>query len=104
VAASLVFAPQVSVQYAVWLLPWAALAFEGDDVDQRTAIVAAVAIALTGVIAIAWRDPATVPGAWLKVVVAARNLATIGVLVSWFATRHRADRSGPAQAAATAAT
>jgi hypothetical protein len=103
VTAPLVFAPQFSVQYVVWLLPWAALAFEGDDVDQRTAIVAAVAIALTGVIPIAWTDPATVPSAWLKVVVAARNLVTIGVLVSWFATRRAVGRSGPAQAAATAA-
>jgi hypothetical protein len=51
------------------------------------------------VIAIAWTDPATAPSAWLKVIVAARNLVTIGVLVSWFATRRAVGRSGPAQAA-----
>jgi Glycosyltransferase family 87 len=103
VIAPVVFAPQFPVQYAIWLLPWTALAFEGDHHDQRTAIVSAVAIGLTGVIAIAWADPSDVPGAWLKVVVLARNLAAIGVLVSWFASRRSADPADAAPAAAPVA-
>jgi len=103
VTAPLVFAPQFAVAYVIWLLPWTALAFEGDDVDQPTAIAAAVAIALTGVIALVWSDPTTSPSAWVKLVVVARNLVTIGVVVSWIAGRRTTERSGDAQAAAVAA-
>jgi hypothetical protein len=103
VTASIVFAPQFSTQYAAWLLPWAALAFEGDDPDQRAAILAGVAIALTGVIAIAWHDAASVPSAWLKLVVVARNLAAIGVIVTWFAGPRGETRSEEPAAAAAAA-
>ena len=88
VTVTVVFAPQFSTQYAVWLLPWTALAFEGDDVDRRAGTIGAAAIALTGVIAIAWPDPAAVPSAWLKAVVVARNLATLGVVVVWLAGGH----------------
>jgi len=100
VTATLVFAPQFSEQYALWLLPWTALAFEGDDTDRRTATIAAVAIALTGLIAIGWTDQPAIPAAWLKVAVVARNVAAIGVLVSWFA-RGRSRVPEPAAAAAT---
>jgi hypothetical protein len=103
VTTSIVFAPQFSTQYAAWLLPWTALAFEGDDTDQRAAMVAGVAVALTGVIAIAWPDPASVPSAWLKLVVVARNLAAIGVIVTWFAgPRGKTRNEVPAAAAAAA--
>jgi hypothetical protein len=103
VTASIVFAPQFSTQYAAWLLPWTALAFEGDDTDQRAAILAGVAVALTGVIAIAWPDPASIPSAWLKLVVVARNLAAIGVIVTWFAGPRGETRSEEPAAAAAAA-
>jgi Glycosyltransferase family 87 len=103
VTASVVFAPQFSTQYAAWLLPWAALAFEGDVTDQRAAMAAGVAIALTGVIAIAWSDPAAFPSAWLKLVVVARNLAAIGLVVTWFVDpRGGTRREEPAAAAAAA--
>jgi hypothetical protein len=103
VTAPIVFAPQFSMQYAAWLLPWTALAFEGDEIEGRTATIAAVAIVLTGVIAIAWPDPSAVPSAWLKPLVLARNLAAIGVLVSWFARRDpRVRRDEPAAASAAA--
>jgi hypothetical protein len=102
VAATLVFAPQLQPQYAAWLLPWTALAFEGDGVDQRSAAAAGIAIALTGVIAIAWPDPATEPAFWLKLVVLARNLAAIGVLASWLAGRRQLIHRDGAVAAAIA--
>jgi hypothetical protein len=103
VTASIVFAPQFSAQYAAWLLPWTALAFEGDGSDQRAATAAGVAVALTGVIAIAWPDPASVPSGWLKLVVVARNLAAIGVIVTWFARPRGGTRSEEPAAAATVA-
>jgi uncharacterized membrane protein len=72
------------VQYAAWFLPWTALAFEGDDGDGRTATIAAIAVLLTGLLALAWPDPAAVPSAWVKVLVLARNAAAVGILISWF--------------------
>jgi len=96
VVALTVFSPRSSLQYAAWFLPWTALAFEGDDGEERTATIAAVAVALTGLIALAWPDQIVVPSAWMKLLVLARNAAAVGVLISWFAaSRTRA----PGQAA-----
>jgi hypothetical protein len=86
VVALTVFSPQSSLQYAAWFLPWTALAFEGDDGEERTATIAAVAVALTGLIALAWPDQIVVPSGWVKLLVLARNAAAVGVLISWFAT------------------
>ena len=96
VVALTVFSPRSSLQYAAWFLPWTALAFEGDDGEERTATIAAVAVTLTGLIALAWPDQIVVPSAWMKLLVLARNAAAVGVLISWFAaSRTRA----PGQAA-----
>jgi hypothetical protein len=96
VVALTVFSPQSSLQYAAWFLPWTALAFEGDDGEERTATIAAVAVALTGLIALAWPDQIVVPSAWMKLLVLARNAAAVGVLISWFAA---ARTRAPGQAA-----
>jgi Glycosyltransferase family 87 len=85
VVALTVFSPQFSLQYAAWFLPWTALAFVGDDDEVRTATVAAVAVALTGLIALAWPDQIVAPSGWVKLLVLARNVAAVGVLISWFA-------------------
>jgi hypothetical protein len=97
VVALTVFSPQSSLQYAAWFLPWTALAFEGDG-EERTATIAAVAVALTGLVALAWPDQIVVPSGWVKLLVLARNAAGVGVLISWFAAaRMRAPRQ-PARA------
>jgi hypothetical protein len=83
VAALGIFAPILSMQAAAWLLPFAALALDGDHDERHTAGVAAVAIALTGVLAIVWRDHATQPAAWVPWLVLLRNLVWIDVVVSW---------------------
>ncbi len=93
VVALTVFSPQFSLQYAAWFLPWTALAFEGDDGEERTATIAAVAVALTGLIGLAWPDQIVVPSGWVQLLVLARNAAAVGVLISWFAAaRTRAPR------------
>ena len=61
VATLAVFAPVFSLQVAAWLLPFAALAFEGDHDERHTAGVATVAIVLTGILALVWREQAVVP-------------------------------------------
>jgi hypothetical protein len=83
VAALGVFAPILSMQAAAWLLPFAAIALDGEHDERHTAGVAAVAIALTGVIAIVWRDHTTQPAAWVPWLVLLRNLVWIDVVVSW---------------------
>ena len=95
VVALTVFSPRSSLQYAAWFLPWTALAFEGDDGEERTATIAAVAVALTGLIALAWPDQLAAPSGWVKLLVLARNAAAVGVLISWFAGA-RTRTPGPA--------
>jgi Glycosyltransferase family 87 len=91
VVALTVFSPGSSLQYAAWFLPWTALAFEEDDNEERTGTIAAVAVALTGLIALSWPDQIVVPSGWVKLLVLARNAAAVGVLISWFtAARTRA--------------
>ncbi len=89
VAALTVFSPLFAAQFAAWFLPWTALAFEGDEVDRRAATAATVAIALTGLIALAWTDPTATPATWLRWLVLARNVVTIGVVVLWLRSRSR---------------
>ena len=93
VVALTVFSPQFSLQYAAWFLPWTALAFEGDDGDGRTATIAAVVVVLTGFLALAWPDQVASPGSWVKLLVLGRNVAAVGVLISWFAAARAPSRS-----------
>jgi len=83
VAALAVFAPILSMQAAAWLLPFAALALDGDHDERHTAGVAVVAVALTGVLAVAWRDHTVAPAGWVPWVVLLRNLVWIDIVVSW---------------------
>jgi hypothetical protein len=71
------------MQAAAWLLPFAALAFAGDRDERHTAGVATVAIVLTGLLAIAWRDHAAPPPGWIAWLVLVRNLVWIDIVVSW---------------------
>ena len=89
IAALTVFSPLFAAQFAAWFLPWTALAFEGDRVDRRAAMAATVAIALTGLIVFAWTDPTATPATWLRWLVLARNVVTIGVVVLWLRSRSR---------------
>jgi hypothetical protein len=83
VAALAVCSPVLSAQAAAWLLPFAALAFEGDRDERHTAGVATVSIVLTGLIAIVWRDHASAPSSWVAWLVLLRNLVWIDIVVSW---------------------
>ena len=86
-----VFSPLFATQYAAWFLPWAAIAFDGDQDERVTATVATVVVALTGLIALAWSDPAVAPDPWLRWLVLGRNVAAVGVIVSWLGVRSRRE-------------
>jgi glycosyl transferase family 87 len=83
VAALAVCTPVFSLQAAAWLVPFAALALDGDHDERHTAGVAAVAIGLTGLLGVVWRDHATTPAAWVGWLVLVRNLVWIDVVISW---------------------
>jgi Glycosyltransferase family 87 len=109
VAALAVFTPVFSLQVAAWLLPFAALAFEGDHDERHTAGIATVAVMLTGAIALVWRDHAVTPSGWVAWLVLARNLVWIDIVVSWLRvpvphTEPTAPAEAPRRRAADSAT
>jgi Glycosyltransferase family 87 len=84
VTAVLVFSPLISEQYAAWLLPWAAVAFEGDRAERKVAAIAASAIVLTGLLGLFYIMPygwAPLAQRWT---ILARNVALVLLLVVWF--------------------
>jgi glycosyl transferase family 87 len=84
VTAVLVFSPLISEQYAAWLLPWAAVAFEGDRAERKVAAIAASAIVLTGLLGLFYIMPygwAPLAQRWT---ILARNVALVLVLIVWF--------------------
>ena len=96
VAALAVFSPLFSLQLAAWLLPFTALAFDGDHDERHTAGVATVAVILTGVVALVWRDQASAPASWVGWLVLVRNLVWIDIVVSWFRARRVPRPTEPA--------
>jgi len=86
VATLAVFSPVFSLQAAAWLLPFAALALDGDRNERHTAGVATVAVILTGAVALVWREQASIPTGWVAWLVLARNLVWIDIVVSWLRT------------------
>jgi hypothetical protein len=109
VAALAVFSPVFSLQVAIWLLPFAALAFEGEHDERHTAGVAMVAVVLTGLIALAWRDHGVTPSGWIAWLVVARNLVWIDIVISWLRVpvlrpEARSDTAPPRRRATDTAT
>jgi Glycosyltransferase family 87 len=83
VAALAAFTPALSLQWAAWLLPFIALSSDGDHDERHTAGVATVAVVLTGLIGVLWRDHAATPSGWIGWLVLVRNLVWIDIAVSW---------------------
>ncbi len=83
VIALLVFSPLFSTQYVVWLLPWAAVAFEGNEESRRVATIAAVVIALTGLIHLSYLNWSPLTNVAEKLGLLTRNLLCVWLLVSW---------------------
>jgi hypothetical protein len=93
-ATLLVCAPLVAAQYLCWLLPWTAIAFEGDHPEREVATAATVAIALTGLTQLVTVGDGPVD-AWLLL---ARNLALVTVVAIWLVPA-LLPRRAPAHAA-----
>ncbi|MEP6757758.1 MAG: glycosyltransferase family 87 protein [Actinomycetota bacterium] len=97
VAALAVFSPLFSLQMAAWLLPFAALALDGDHDERHTAGVATVAVILTGLVALVWRDQTSTPASWVAWLVVARNLVWIDIVVSWLRIKPLPVPTDPAE-------
>jgi len=84
VSALLVFSPLFSIQYATWLLPWCAVAFEGDARERRAATLATVAVAICGLLTVSYLLHSPFTNVVEKWGLLARNVVMIAVLASWF--------------------
>lgn len=96
VTALLIFSPLFSIQYALWLLPWASVAAEGDRAERRVAALAALAVALCGLVGLSYMNDAPFTHAAEKWVLFARNAACVGLVVLWL-TRPRRESAVEAQ-------
>jgi hypothetical protein len=91
VAALLVWSPIFSLQYALWLTPFLAIA-AGDPVGRIGARLGAAAVLGTGVVRVVAASTSVV--AIEQLLLLLRNGAVVGIVVWWFvATRERAVRS-----------
>jgi hypothetical protein len=99
VMALMVLSPLLSTQYFAWILPWVAVAFEGDDRERRIATLAAVAIAITGLLHLSYLNESPLSNVAEKWFLFGRNAVCVALLVSWlrpFALPRRAP--APAEA------
>ena len=101
VTALLVFSPLFSIQYAAWLLPWAAISFEGDAEERRVATLAAVVIAMCGVLSLSYQSASPATDVFEKWLLLARNATCIGLVGLWI-TRPRTGVAHPRRAPSAA--
>jgi Glycosyltransferase family 87 len=79
----MVLSPLLSTQYFAWTLPWIAVAFEGDDRERRVATLAAVAIAITGLLHLSYLNESPLTNVAEKWFLLLRNAVCVAVVVSW---------------------
>ena len=84
VTAVLVFSPLVSEQYAAWLLPWTAVAFEGDGDERTVATIAAVAIVAAGLLGLFYLMPFGWAPAAQRWTILGRNVSLVALLIVWY--------------------
>lgn len=94
VTALLVFSPLFSIQYSAWLLPWAAIAFDGDAEERRIATLAAAVIAMCGVLSLSYQSAAPATDVLEKWLLLVRNATCVGVVALWI-TRPRVGSAPP---------
>jgi hypothetical protein len=97
VTALVVFSPLFSIQYAAWLLPWAAIAFEGDVEERRVATLAAGVIAMCGALSLSYQSAAPATDALEKWLLLVRNAMCVGLVGLWI-TRPRTGFAHPRRA------
>lgn len=84
ITALLVFSPLFSIQYATWLLPWTAVALEGERVERRVATLSAVAIAISGLLTLSYLNHSPLTSVTEKWGLFLRNAVCVWLLVTWF--------------------
>jgi hypothetical protein len=80
----LVFSPLFSIQYATWLLPWMAVAYEGDRIERRVATQAAVAVVISALLTISYLNHSPLTSVAEKWGLFLRNAVCVWLLVTWF--------------------
>jgi len=95
VIALLVCSPLFSTQYLAWVVPWAAVAFEGDRRQRQIAILAAVIIAVTGLLHLSYLNSSPLSNVVEKWVLFLRNMTCIGLLAVWLRPASRTPHAEP---------
>ena len=93
--ALLVCSPLFSTQYLAWVVPWAAVAFEGDRRQRHVATLAAVIIAVTGLLHLSYLNSSPLSNVAEKWVLFLRNMTCIGLLALWLGPASRTPHAEP---------
>src|SRR5439155_26169079 len=84
VTAVLVFSPLGSQQDAASLVPWTAVAFEGDGDERTVATIAAVAIVAAGLLGLFYLMPFGWAPAAQRWTILGRNVSLVALLIVWY--------------------
>jgi glycosyl transferase family 87 len=95
VIALLVCSPLFSTQYVAWVVPWAAIALEGDRRQRDIATLAALVIAVTGLLHLSYLNSSPLSNIVEKWVLFLRNMTCIGLLAVWLRPASRATHPEP---------
>jgi Glycosyltransferase family 87 len=79
----LVLSPLLSTQYLAWILPWAAISFEGDERERRVATLASIAIAITGLLHLSYLNESPLTSVAEKWFLLVRNVFCVWLVISW---------------------
>jgi len=90
------FSPLFSIQYATWMLPWAAIAFQGDEAERRAAATAAVVVVLCALLTLSYLNGSPLTTLSEKVMLLVRNAACVLMLAQWLLQPRRLGAPRPA--------
>jgi hypothetical protein len=92
VIALLVCSPLFSTQYVAWVVPWTAIAFEGDRRQRNVATLSAVVIAVTGLLHLSYLNSSPLSNVAEKWVLFLRNMTCLALLAVWLWPAARATK------------
>ena len=87
VTALIALSPLFSVQYACWLVPWAAIAAVGGRRERTVAVVATAIVAMSGLLAILYGNATVTIIGSIKLLLLFRNGLCVGLVAYWLLAR-----------------
>jgi hypothetical protein len=98
VASVIALSPLFSLQYAAWLLPWAAIAADGERADRKGAALGFAVAVLTGILSFLYRGGSTPASAIaaIQVLLLLRNACCLAIPIAWLLAREARPEVGSA--------